>query len=195
MAVTRRNPIRTMSSLQEQLLKAGLVDDRKLDRTKQEKDRKARQTRKKHGKSAPPPAASGSTAAEKKARHDRELNRKRQEEAKLRERAAQAQDLIDRNKQDRSKGEQPYSFVYRKKIKKIYVTEEQKRQLVGGQLAIATWVAANDGRKFELVPRAVAEKILQRDESFVVDLGESAQAATDENDPYADYKVPDDLTW
>ena len=184
-----------MSSLQEQLLKAGLVDDRKLARAKQEKERKARQTRKKHGKSAPPPAASGSTAAEKKARHDRELNRKRQEEAKLRERAAQAQDLIDRNKQDRSKGEQPYSFVYRKKIKKIYVTEEQKRQLAGGQLAIATWVAANDGRKFELVPRAVAEKILQRDESFVVDLGESAQAATDENDPYADYKVPDDLTW
>ena len=195
MAVTRRNPIRTMSSLQEQLLKAGLVDDRKLARAKQEKERKARQTRKKHGKSATPPAASGSTAAEKKARRDRELNRKRQEEAKLRERAAQAQDLIDRNKQDRSKGEQPYSFVYRKKIKKIYVTEEQKRQLAGGQLAITTWVAANDGRKFELVPRAVAEKILQRDESFVVDLGESAQTGPDEDDSYADYKVPDDLTW
>ena len=46
MAVTRRNPIRTMSSLQEQLLKAGLVDDKKLARAKQEKERKARQTRK-----------------------------------------------------------------------------------------------------------------------------------------------------
>ena len=177
------------------MLKAGLVDDKKLARARQEKEKKARQTRKKHGKSAPPPAASGPSAAEKKARRDRELNRRRQEEARQKERAAQAQDLIDSNKQDRSKGEQAYSFVYRKKIKKIYVTEEQKQQLVSGQLAITTWVAANDGRKFELVPRAVAEKILQRDESFVVDLGEPAPAEPDDNDPYAEYKVPDDLTW
>lgn len=183
-----------MSSLQEQLLKAGLVDDKKLERARREKNKNAKLARKKHGKSTPSPVASKPSVANDKARRDRELNRKRQEEARRKELAAQAQDLIDSNRQDRSKGEQPYSFVYRKKVKKIYVTDDQKRQLAGGQLGIATWVA-NDGRRFELVPRAVADKIRQRDESFFVDLGEPAQAEPDGDDPYADYKIPDDLTW
>ncbi len=70
----------------------------------------------------------------------------------------------------------------------------QKSQLVGGQLAIATYVT-NDGRKFELVPKAVAEKIVERDEAFVVDLGQPAKSYQGENNPCADYQVPDDLIW
>ncbi len=176
------------------MLKAGLVDEKKLSSARREKDKQANLARKKRGKSAPPPVSSRPSAADRKAERDRELNRKRQEEARRKERAAQAQDLIDRNRQDRSQGEQPYGFVYRKKVKKIYVTEAQKRELASGRLAIATWVA-NDGRKFELVPRAVAEKIRQRDETFVVDLGQPSPAEPDADDPYADYQVPDDLTW
>lgn len=183
-----------MSSLQEQLLKAGLVDEKKLARAKQEKTRKANLARKQRGKNGAQPGSSGQQAQSKKAQRDRELNQKRQREAEARERAAQAKQLIDSNKQDRSKGEHPYSFVYRRKVKKIYVTETQKDHLVGGQLAIATCVTS-DGRQFELVPRAVAEKIIERDQSFVVDLGQHAKSDQDENDPYADYQVPDDLVW
>ena len=183
-----------MSSLQEQLLKAGLVDQKKLARAEQEKNKRDRSARKKRGKKGAQPDPAARQARDEKAQRDRELNRKRRQEAERKELAAQAQDLIDRNRQDRSQGEQPYGFVYRKKVKKIYVTEAQRRELVSGQLAIATWVGS-DGRKFELVPRAVADKILQRDPSFIVDLGEPAQAVPDAEDPYADYKVPDDLVW
>jgi uncharacterized protein YaiL (DUF2058 family) len=190
----RGSLIRIMSSLQEQLLKAGLVDEKKLARAEQEKKKRASSARKKHGKKAAKPDPARRQAQNKKAQRDRELNEKRQREVRRKELAAQAQDLIDRNKQDRSQGEQPYSFVYRKKVKKIHVTGAQKDQLASGQLAIATWVA-NDGRRFELVPSAVAEKIGERDETFVVDLGPPAATDADENDPYADYQVPDDLIW
>jgi len=183
-----------MASLQEQLLKAGLVDEKKLARTRQEKNRRANLERKKRGKNSAQPGSSGQQAQSKKAQRDRELNRERQQEARRKERAAQAKQLIDTNRQDRSQGEHPYSFVYRNKVKKIYVTEAQKKQLADGQLAIATCVG-NDGRKFELVPRAVAEKIRERDEALVVDPGGPAKPEQDENDPYADYRVPDDLTW
>ena len=84
--------------------------------------------------------------------------------------------------------------MFRKKVKKIHVTEKQRDQLAAGQLAIATYVA-NDGRKFELVPQAAAAKIIERHEDFVVNLDQPAKAAPDENDPYADYQVPDDLIW
>ncbi len=183
-----------MSSLQEQLLKAGLVDQKKLERAEQAKNRRAKSVRKKHGKKVAKPDPARRQAQDKKAQRDRELNRKRQQQAELKQRAAQAKQLIDVNKLDRSKGESPYGFAYRGKVKKIYVTGEQRDQLVAGQLAIVTCVT-NEGRRFELVPRAAAEKIRERDETFVVDLGQPAEPGPDENDPYADYQVPDDLIW
>ncbi|MDG2036322.1 MAG: DUF2058 family protein [Pseudomonadales bacterium] len=44
----------------------------------------------------------------------------------------------------------------------------------------------------------MAEKIKQRDESYVVMLNESNSSGTNEaveDDPYADFKIPDDLMW
>lgn len=183
-----------MSSLQEQLLKAGLVDQKKLARAEQEKNRQGNLKRKKQGKNRAQPDPSRQQAQNKKAQRDRELNQRRQQEAQRKELAAQAKHLIDINKQDRSQGEHPYSFVYRNKVKKIYVTETQKSQLADGQLAIATWVAS-DGRRFELVPQAAAVKIIERDETFVVDIGQPAATEQGDDDPYADYQVPDDLNW
>ena len=51
----------------------------------------------------------------------------------------------------------------------------------------------NDNGVFELVPPAIAEKIRQRNPSLVIDLPDEQSPA--EDDPYADYKVPDDLMW
>jgi uncharacterized protein YaiL (DUF2058 family) len=62
-----------------------------------------------------------------------------------------------------------------------------------GQIAIVKL-----GELYELVPTAVAEKIKQRDEGLVVMLSENTSVSTDqvdEDDPYADFKIPDDLMW
>ena len=193
--VTGRNATSNMPSLQEQLLKAGLVDEKRLARAEQEKNKKANLARKKRGKKPAQPDPARQQGQDKKAQRDRELNRKRQQEAQRRERAAQAKQMIEDNRLDRSKGEIPYSFVYRKKVKKIHVTEAQRDQLAAGQLGVVTLVVNHEGRRFELVPRGVADKIRERDAEFSVDLGEPAKTEADENDPYAEYQVPDDLIW
>ena len=96
---------------------------------------------------------------------------------------------------DRSKGEIPYSFVYRKKIKKMFIGETEKNLLTGGRLAIVTTVVNNEGRRFELVPMEVARKIAERDAETVIELNDEDTTSSTEDDPYADYKIPDDLTW
>jgi uncharacterized protein YaiL (DUF2058 family) len=45
------------------------------------------------------------------------------------------------------------------------------------------------------VPAPVAEKIAQRDVDSVVHLNQKVEMQENENDPYADFQIPDDLTW
>jgi uncharacterized protein YaiL (DUF2058 family) len=49
---------------------------------------------------------------------------------------------------------------------------------------------------YELVPAIVAEKIKQRDDSYVLVMNDKIQEETSTNDdPYADFQIPDDLMW
>jgi len=188
-----------MSSLQEQLLKAGLVDKNKLKMAEKEKQKRSNQSRKAAGKSAtrkvdPKKAAADKRHAERVAR-DRAFDEKRKQGLEQKVIAAQVKQLIETNKVDRSKGEIPYSFVYRKKIKKMFIGETEKNLLTGGRLAIVTTVVNNEGRRFELVPMEVARKIAERDAETVIELNDEDTTTSTDDDPYADYKIPDDLTW
>ena len=188
-----------MSSLQEQLLKAGLVDESRAKQANKEKQKRANQARRSGGKSAalkvdPKKVAADKRHAERIAR-DNALNEKRQQALDHKAIAAQIKQLIETNKVDRSKGEIPYSFVYRKKIKKMFIGETEKNLITAGRLAIVTTVIANAGRRFELVPMEVARKIAERDPETVIDLPAPVDSEITEDDPYADYKIPDDLTW
>jgi len=188
-----------MSSLQEQLLKAGLVDEQKLKQAAKEKQKHSNQARKKAGKSAakraPAPMTEAQQRQAERAARDRALNEKRKQALEQKAIAAQVRQLIETNKVDRSKGDIPYSFVYRKKIKKLYIGETEKNLLTGGRLAIVTLVVNNEGRRFELVPMEVARKIAERDPETVIELNQQDDSSSTEDDPYADYKIPDDLTW
>ena len=188
-----------MSSLQEQLLKAGLVDKNRVNKADKEKQKRTNQARKSAGKSAakkvdPKKVAADKRHAQRVAR-DRALDDKRKQALDQKAIVAQIKQLIETNKVDRSKGEIPYSFVYRKKIKKMFIGETEKNLLTSGRLAIVTLVINNEGRRFELVPVEVARKIAERDPETVIDLPDQDGSASTEDDPYADYKIPDDLTW
>jgi uncharacterized protein YaiL (DUF2058 family) len=188
-----------MSSLQEQLLKAGLVDEDRLKQADSERRKRNSQSRKSTGKKAPkkPNAAAAAAQKRKAERQAREqaLNEQRKQASSQKEIAAQVRQLVQDNKLDRASGEIPYSFVYRKKIKKIFVDEKQRQQLASANLAIATFVLNNEGRRFELVPKAVAQKIAERDAEAVIQWTAQGEGGDDADDPYADYKIPDDLTW
>ena len=183
-----------MTSLQDQLLKAGLVDKNKVRKVKQDKQKQANFVRKTGGKTVNEAKVSAQQKQANRAEHDRELNLKKQKASNQKALAAQIRQLIEINKLDRDQGEITYSFVYKNKVKNIVVTESLKNQLTQGRLAIVT-LLINKDRKFEIVPAPVAEKIAQHDTECVVQLNEKVNTEENEDDPYADYQIPDDLTW
>lgn len=174
-----------INSLQAQLLKAGLVDEKKI--------KQAHRAKKKAAKNTPEKVHDTAAAVEKaradKAERDRQLNLQRQEEAARKEREAQAKQLIDQAKIDRSSGETAYQFVVKNKIKKIHVTEEQFDKLSRGKLAIVRLSG-----QFQLIPLETAEKVAERAPHWPVIIAK-VEEQPDEDDPYADFKVPDDLMW
>jgi len=178
-----------MASLQEQLLKAGIVDKKKAKQVEQEKRKQKKQTHKGHKQIDETKELAKKALAEKTAR-DREINRQREAVAELKAIAAQIKQLIEVNRIDRKDGETAYQFTDGTKIKKIYVSPLLHNQLSKGVIAI---VRLND--QYELVPAVVAEKISQRDESIVLVQNQASTDEDEEDDYYADYKIPDDLMW
>lgn len=177
------------NSLHEQLLKAGLVDQQKLKQVNNEKRKQEKLQRKSKEQVVDEAKLLAQKAAAEKAERDRELNRQLKEQAERKAIAAQIEQLITLNRLPRQ-GELAYNFVDQSKVKRIYVTEAIRDKLSDGLLAIVTLKG-----QYEVVPAKVAEKIRQRDEACVVFCNDRQADIKDEDDPYADYKIPDDLMW
>jgi len=175
------------NSLKDQLLKAGLV---KKQDVKKKPKKKAPQVAKKNRKKPSENTLRTQRAMLDKAKKDKKLNEKKRLEAQQKALFAQIKQLVNSSKVNRKDGEKAYNFTFNKKVKTIYVTDEQHTQLSKHQLVIVHL----DNDVFELVPKVVAAKITQRDESRVV-LNEASAPSSNEDDPYADYQIPDDLTW
>ncbi|SFR61695.1 hypothetical protein SAMN04488073_3463 [Marinobacter gudaonensis] len=178
-----------MPSLQDQLLKAGLADEKKAKAIRSEK-RKQRKQQPKGAVQESEAEIRARKAREEKAERDRQLNLERQKAAEKKAIQAQIRQLVETNRLDRSRGETSYQFVHDKKIKKIFVDDTMVDQLSRGRLAI---VFVND--QYEIVAEAVARKIMERDESAVVVLHDREADDAGEDDPYAGYEIPDDLMW
>lgn len=175
------------NSLKDQLLKAGLV---KQQDVKKKPKKKAPQVAKKNRKKPSENALRTQRAMLDKVKKDKKLNEKRRLEVERKALFAQIKQLVNGSKVDRKDGEKAYNFTFNKKVKTIYVTDEQHAQLSKNQLIIVHL----DNDVFELVPKVVAAKITERDQSRVV-LNEQSESTLNEDDPYADYQIPDDLTW
>lgn len=179
------------NSLFDQLKKTGLVDDKKAKKVKKEKYKTQKQQLKQH-KETPSDEArlQAQKAQAEKAERDRQLNQQRQAEAERKAIAAQIKQLIESNRITERDGEVVYNFTDGNKVKRLHITEELHRQLGRGRLAIVRL-----GEGYELVPAPVADKIKQRDEHCVVFCDQPSSDNSDEDDPYADYQIPDDLMW
>ncbi|MDD2658901.1 MAG: DUF2058 domain-containing protein [Methylococcales bacterium] len=178
-------------SLQEQLLKSGLVSSAQAKSAKSDKRKQTEQQRKNNVTVVDEAKELVKKAQAEKAERDRELNQliKQQEEQK--HLIAQVKQLIEQNRQPKDAEGLAYHFNDNNKIKTLYVSEAMREQIIRGRLAI---VKLGDG--YEVVSSEVAKKISLRDAASVVLLNEPIDSA-DENkdDPYADYQIPDDLMW
>jgi uncharacterized protein YaiL (DUF2058 family) len=181
-----------MASLQDQLLKAGLIDAKKAKQANKEKRKETNVARRSSEEVVDEIKQSAEQVRLEKAERDRELNRQRDLELQQKAIAAQIKQLIENHRQSKGagNGDVEYNFTDGKLIKKMRVSPLVLEQIVRGVLAV---VKLGDG--YEVVPRIVADKIAQRDAKFVVVANTKTGNKIDEDDPYKDYVIPDDLMW
>jgi len=179
------------NSLLEQLKKSGLVDKKKAQQVKHGQYKNKKQKQK---KSAPAELDEATLLAKKahaeKVERDRQLNQQLKEEAERKAITAQIRQMIEVNRLVERDGEVVFNFTDANIVKRIYVSEQVHKHLANGRLAIAKL-----GERYELVPVPVAEKISQRDPHCIIICAQAGESALDEDDLYADYKIPDDLMW
>jgi hypothetical protein len=175
------------NALRDQLLKTGLADAKKVKKVKKEKHQQKTQSGKNTMQNNESATLAQQTKAEQVAR-DKELNRQKQAELAQKAIAAQVKQMIETNAIS-SKGELGFNFVDGKLVKKLYVSNKLHDELSRGLVAIA-----RQASQYSVIPAGVAEKIMLRDAGSIVLLN-TKQQQSDEDDPYADYQIPDDLMW
>jgi len=176
-------------SLREQLVQAGLASKKQAEQAKRQKKKQQRQVEKGLASADDSVSQVAARAAREKALRDQELNQQQQEKAEKKARQAQIRQLIEGGRLPRLETDDYYNFVDRKKVKRIAVNDLVRDKLSRGSLAIVS-----HGGGYEIVPRDVALKISERDAGRVVLLNEASGQAG-EDDPYAEFQVPDDLMW
>ncbi len=183
-------------SLRDQLLKAGLVTEKQArqaeQQTNQQRHQQARGPKKNRPtQSAPGPSPAVLKAQAEKAARDAELNRKQQEKAAARARAAEITQIIEQHKVPRVEESDDYfNFVANGKVRRMAVSPEQRERIVAGTLVIVRW-----GGRNELLPPEAAAQVRERHATAVISLPSGETSVPAEDDPYKDFVVPDDLKW
>lgn len=178
-----------MVSLQEQLMKAGLVDKKKVNKAKQDKSKQWKEELRTGEKAVDQSREAVLEQQRKQAERARELNAQRDAAAAQKAIMAQVVQMVQQHRQSKGKDEVAYNFTIGSKIDRIHVSAAVQQHLVNGRLVIVVL-----DEVAELVPRVVAEKIAERAPEVVVSVKKAASEPA-EDDPYADYKIPDDFTW
>ncbi|HID7802019.1 TPA: DUF2058 domain-containing protein [Proteus mirabilis] len=175
-------------TLQEQMLKAGLVTNKKMAKVQ----RTAKKSRVQ--------AREAKEAVEEKKRlqleRDKQLSEQQKQATLLKEYKAQVKQLIEMNRITPAKGDIDFKFTDNNVIKTLEVDKVTQSQLINGRLAIARLLIDSAGNsEYAIIPASVADKIMQRDADCILLNNTLSQTEQDEDDPYADFKVPDDLMW
>ncbi|KOR31341.1 hypothetical protein TI04_01390 [Achromatium sp. WMS2] len=171
-------------SLRDQLLGLGLVDKSKLQQAK--KDQRQRVRIPQANRDAVSKVVT-QAAAEKVVR-DRELNRQKEQKQAAKARKVLLKQFLDQNQLNDPKADQPYNFTHGINIKRLYVTKSQQEKLIAGKLAIV-----HSGDRYVLVEIAAATKIKDISPDTFVFIAPTQ--ATNEDDEYAGFQIPDDLMW
>ena len=178
-------------TLQEQLLAMGLTDKKKAKQAEKQKKKNVKEAR--NGAEVIDEAKElADKAKQEKIARDKVLNDERKAAADAKAVMAQIKQLVTMNTISID-GDLAYNFTAGTKIKKIYVNEDIQDRLSRGKLAITS--PNQDNKTFAIIPLGVAEKIRQRNQECFIYIAENTSPEIEEDDPYADYQIPDDLMW
>lgn len=176
------------NALQAQLLKAGLVDNKKAKKLTKQAQHEQRTG---HNDDAQIKAEIERAKQEKLAK-DQALDSEKQRILEQKALKASIIQMIKQHQVGQTEGDVAYQFIDENKIKKVYINQQIYNALVSGSLVIA-----KDQESYAFLPKALADKIDQKMQGFVLinKNTEKNDQATDEEDPYAAYVIPDDLMW
>ena len=178
-----------MASLQEQFLKAGLIDKNKVKQANHDKSNQKKAERRTGTQSVDEARLAALETQRKNAERARELNARRDAAATQKAIEAQIAQMVQQNRQSKGAGDIAYNFTRGNKIDRIYVSAAVQGHLTAGRLVIVC-----QGGTTELVPKVIADKIAERDASLVVRVNKTS-TEIDADDPYAAFQIPDDLMW
>lgn len=197
-----RQVVRVSTSLRDQLVKAGLATSKQA-RKAENQSRAEQVKRQKANKKGGNPSVESTQASPKdkakrlkadKARKDKELARQRNDKYAQRALRAEIRQMVlahDQRTKVSDEDAVAYNFVHGKKIKRVYVTPQQRDQLSAGRLIVIN----NDGR-YHFVTPEIAAKIEARDpKRIIVAHQETQKEKGPDDDYYAQFEVPDDLDW
>ncbi|WNC69498.1 DUF2058 domain-containing protein [Thalassotalea nanhaiensis] len=183
-----------MSSLQDQLLKAGLTTKQKTRQANSDKRKKNKQKRSGVAIEATLQEQVKQDLAKaqaEKAAKDNELNAQKKQQLAEKELQQRILQILEHHNIKGINGEVEYNYTDNGKVKKLYINDTTQKALVNGRLAIC----ALSGVTY-LVTNETAEKIATLDENVILLSNEKVDVDDiDEDDPYADYQIPDDLMW
>ena len=180
-----------MASLQDQLMKSGLINKQKAKQAQTDKRRKAKQKKKKGTVEVSDVQISINEQKEQQQQKDLEKNQTAQRDLAARSDHGKLIQMISQHCEKNYQGEIDYHFTYDSKVKRIAINDETQTRLVNGQLAICVLNEA-----FYLINKEATEKLIKIDDSVLVALHEKVDVTQlEEDDPYAEFAVPDDLVW
>lgn len=175
------------NALQAQLLKAGLVDNKKAKKLSKQA---VHEQRTGQSNEAELKAKIAQDKQEKLAK-DQALDLEKKRLLQGKELKAAIIQMINQHKIRDIDGEVSYQFIDESKIKKIYLNQQIYNALVSGSLVIA-----KESESYAVLPKALADRINDKMEGFIiVNNSEKNEQITDDEDPYAAYVIPDDLMW
>ena len=182
-----------MASLQDQLLKAGLTTKQKARQANSDKRKKNKQKRSgAQVEVSMQEKVQQDIAKQKadKAAKDAALNAEKQQALAAKELHQRILQILTHHKITGIEGEVEYNYTFGTKVKKLLVDDVTQRALVNGRLAIC----GLDETTY-VVTKETADKLATLDESVVLLSNDKVDDAVDEDDPYADFQIPDDLMW
>ncbi len=182
-------------SLQDQLLDMGLSNKQKARKINSAKKKAVKKSRKYNQKLINKATELAEQVREEQRLKSQQANAQHNKMTKKKAIAAQIRQIIEMNSIVKATDNktQVYNFTDNNKIKSLHVSSKNHDLISRGRIAIAKLE-----QTYHLIPMEAAKKINERDSRSIVLLNDPVtqkQEKDTKDDPYADYKIPDDLMW
>ena len=183
-----------MASLQDQLLKAGLTTKQKARQANSDKRKKGKQKRSgvQVGETLQEQVKQDLELAKKeKLARDIALNNEKKQALLAKEQQLRILQILQHHQVTNVNGEAEYNYTFNNKIKKLFVDAITHKALVNGRLALC---GVEDTTY--IVTTETAEKVASLDEKVIlVQNTKVVDEVVSDDDPYAEFQIPDDLMW